>query len=43
MDVTNATQRLHTGQWVRLNGETGIVEVLDPSTQRPLVLEPSPE
>ena len=43
MDVTNATQRLHTSQWVRLNGETGIVEVLDPSTQRPLVLEPSPE
>ncbi len=43
MDVTNATQRLHTGQWVRLNGETGIVEVLDPSTKQPLVLEPSPE
>ena len=43
MDVTNATQRLHTGQWVRLNGETGIVEVLDPSTKLPLVLEPSPE
>ncbi|WOD37756.1 glycerol-3-phosphate acyltransferase [Nodosilinea sp. E11] len=29
MDVTNATQRLHSGQWVRLNGETGIVEVID--------------
>ncbi|MEP0946213.1 glycerol-3-phosphate acyltransferase [Leptolyngbya subtilissima] len=32
MDVTNATQRLHTGQWVRINGETGIVEVLEPPT-----------
>ncbi|MBD2233608.1 glycerol-3-phosphate acyltransferase [Phormidium tenue] len=30
MDVTNATQRLHTGQWVRVNGETGVVEVLEP-------------
>ncbi|MFQ4135782.1 glycerol-3-phosphate acyltransferase [Nodosilinea sp. PGN35] len=29
MDVTNATQRLHSGQWVRLNGETGTVEVID--------------
>jgi pyruvate,water dikinase len=28
MDVANATQRLHTGQWVRLNGQTGLVEVL---------------
>jgi pyruvate,water dikinase len=29
MDVTNATQRLHDGQWVRLDGEQGWVEVLD--------------
>ncbi|MGF1518352.1 MAG: glycerol-3-phosphate acyltransferase [Nodosilinea sp.] len=29
MDVTNATQRLHSGQWVRVNGETGVVEVID--------------
>ncbi|PSN14365.1 pyruvate phosphate dikinase PEP/pyruvate-binding protein [filamentous cyanobacterium CCT1] len=39
MDVTNATQRLHSGQWVRLNGETGIVEVLDPATHQPSALE----
>jgi pyruvate,water dikinase len=31
MDVTDATQRLHDGQWVRLNGEQGWVEVLDRS------------
>jgi pyruvate,water dikinase len=29
MDVTHATQRLHTGQWVRLNGQSGLVEVLE--------------
>lgn len=29
MDVTDATQRLHDGQWVRLNGEKGTVEVID--------------
>ncbi|MFZ4640479.1 MAG: glycerol-3-phosphate acyltransferase [Nodosilinea sp.] len=29
MDVADATQRLHDGQWVRLNGEQGTVEVLD--------------
>jgi phosphohistidine swiveling domain-containing protein/glycerol-3-phosphate acyltransferase PlsY len=29
MDVTNATQRLHSGQWVRVDGETGTVEVLE--------------
>ncbi|MFM7323928.1 MAG: PEP-utilizing enzyme, partial [Nodosilinea sp.] len=29
MDVTDATQRLHDGQWVRLDGEQGWVEVLD--------------
>ena len=29
MDVTDATQRLHNGQWVRLDGEQGLVEVLD--------------
>ncbi|MBE9159487.1 glycerol-3-phosphate acyltransferase [Nodosilinea sp. LEGE 06152] len=40
MDVTNATQRLHSGQWVRLNGETGTVEVLDPATHQPPALEP---
>jgi pyruvate,water dikinase len=30
MDVTNATQRLHTGQWVRIDGEQGTVDVLEP-------------
>ena len=30
MDVANATQRLHTGQWVRLDGQTGTIEVVDP-------------
>ncbi|TVP63083.1 MAG: pyruvate phosphate dikinase PEP/pyruvate-binding protein [Leptolyngbya sp. LCM1.Bin17] len=29
MDVTNATQRLHTGQWVRIDGAAGTVEVLE--------------
>jgi pyruvate,water dikinase len=29
MDIANATQRLHTGQWVRVDGQTGTVEVLD--------------
>mgnify|MGYP006275064257 CR=1 FL=1 len=29
MDVTNATRRLHTGQWVRLDGQKGTVEVLE--------------
>jgi pyruvate,water dikinase len=29
MDVTNATQRLHNGQWVRLDGQKGTVEVLN--------------
>ncbi|MGB5971927.1 MAG: PEP/pyruvate-binding domain-containing protein, partial [Nodosilinea sp.] len=40
MDVSNATQRLHTGQWVRLNGETGTVEVLEPPSSPP-ALEPN--
>lgn len=40
MDVTNATQRLHSGQWVRVNGETGTVEVLEPPGSEPLALEP---
>jgi pyruvate,water dikinase len=35
MDVTNATRRLHTGQWVRLDGERGTVEVLDPPDDQP--------
>ena len=30
MDVTNATRRLHTGQWVRIDGQKGTVEVLEP-------------
>lgn len=30
MDVTNATQHLHTGQWVRVDGQQGTVEVLEP-------------
>ena len=30
MDVTHATQRLHTGQWIRLDGYNGTIEVLDP-------------
>ncbi|WP_035989710.1 glycerol-3-phosphate acyltransferase [Leptolyngbya sp. KIOST-1] len=34
MDVTNATQRLHSGQWVRINGETGTVEVIAPPQER---------
>ncbi len=34
MDVANATQRLHTGQWVRLNGQTGLVEVLESTTRQ---------
>lgn len=38
MDVTNATQRLHTGQWVRVNGETGTVEVLEPPPTDSLAL-----
>jgi phosphohistidine swiveling domain-containing protein/glycerol-3-phosphate acyltransferase PlsY len=29
MDVANATQRLHTGQWVRLDGQAGTVDVID--------------
>ncbi|WP_017299257.1 glycerol-3-phosphate acyltransferase [Nodosilinea nodulosa] len=41
MDVADATQRLHTGQWVRLNGEAGTVEVLDPPANSPLSLQPS--
>ncbi|PZV09496.1 MAG: pyruvate phosphate dikinase PEP/pyruvate-binding protein [Leptolyngbya sp.] len=41
MDVTNATQRLHSGQWVRVNGETGTVEVLEPPGSNPLSLQPS--
>ncbi|MBW4522565.1 MAG: glycerol-3-phosphate acyltransferase [Scytolyngbya sp. HA4215-MV1] len=28
MDVHNATQQLHDGQWVRIDGTTGIVEIL---------------
>ncbi len=40
MDVTHATQRLQTGQWVRLNGETGTIEVLEPPTPQPLALQP---
>jgi pyruvate,water dikinase len=39
MDVTNATQRLHSGQWVRVNGETGTVEVLERPSPQPLALE----
>ncbi len=45
MDVTNATQRLHSGQWVRLNGETGVVEVIDTPARpdaRPYALPPQP-
>jgi pyruvate,water dikinase len=42
MDVTNATQRLHTGQWVRVNGETGVVEVLEPPANK-LALEAGSE
>ncbi|MGF1571191.1 MAG: glycerol-3-phosphate acyltransferase [Nodosilinea sp.] len=30
MDVTQATQRLHTGQWVRLDGQSGTVDVIEP-------------
>jgi phosphohistidine swiveling domain-containing protein len=30
MDVANVTQRLHTGQWVRLNGQSGLVELIEP-------------
>ena len=30
MNVTHATQRLHTGQWVRLDGQQGTIEVLEP-------------
>ncbi|HIK45585.1 MAG TPA: glycerol-3-phosphate acyltransferase [Leptolyngbyaceae cyanobacterium M65_K2018_010] len=29
MNIPQATQRLHNGQWVRLNGQSGLVEVLD--------------
>lgn len=29
MDVAHATQRLHSGQWVRLDGQRGIVEVIE--------------
>jgi pyruvate,water dikinase len=29
MDVAHATQRLHDGQWVRLDGEKGTVQILD--------------
>lgn len=44
MDVANATQRLHTGQWVRVNGERGTVEVLDPpATEGPLEILPASE
>jgi pyruvate,water dikinase len=32
MDVAHATDRLHNGQWVRLNGQSGLVEVIDPPT-----------
>lgn len=32
MDVAHATDRLHDGQWVRLNGQNGLVEVIDPPT-----------
>jgi phosphohistidine swiveling domain-containing protein/glycerol-3-phosphate acyltransferase PlsY len=42
MDVTNATQRLRTGQWVRLNGETGVVEVIDAPQPERASLEPGP-
>jgi phosphoenolpyruvate synthase/pyruvate phosphate dikinase len=34
MDVTNATQRLHTGQWIRLDGQKGTVEVLEPPSDK---------
>lgn len=34
MDVTNATQRLHSGQWVRVNGGTGVVEVIGNPSDR---------
>ncbi len=27
--VEDATKRLHTGQWVRLNGQTGTIEILE--------------
>jgi pyruvate,water dikinase len=30
MDVAHATDRLHDGQWVRLNGQSGLVEVIEP-------------
>jgi pyruvate,water dikinase len=43
MDVTNATQRLRSGQWVRINGETGTVEVLEPPAKQPPTLEASPD
>ncbi|HZG38333.1 MAG TPA: glycerol-3-phosphate acyltransferase [Nodosilinea sp.] len=43
MDITNATQRLHTGQWVRLDGETGTVEVLEPPSSELPALEPGKE
>jgi pyruvate,water dikinase len=45
MDVTDATQRLHSGQWVRLNGETGVVEVIVPPApegDRAGLLPPAP-
>lgn len=32
MDIEGATSRLHDGQWVRLDGEKGTVEVLDKET-----------
>ncbi|MBE9136519.1 glycerol-3-phosphate acyltransferase [Nodosilinea sp. LEGE 07088] len=43
MDITDATRRLHTGQWVRLNGESGLVEILEPPTTAPLALEAGPD
>ncbi|HSM80796.1 MAG TPA: glycerol-3-phosphate acyltransferase [Nodosilinea sp.] len=43
MDVTNATQRLHTGQWVRVDGATGTVEVLAQPQPQPLALQPGDE
>ena len=32
MDVAHATDRLHDGQWVRLNGQSGLVEVIEAPT-----------
>lgn len=35
MNVARATQRLHTGQWVRVDGQQGVIEVLEPSDDSP--------